>query len=371
MSRADLLLACALVAGCTVLRLDDVVSDFDHDGVADPSDVCPRDYDPLQTDSNADGVGDACGPCGTSTQDLDGDGRDDGCDACIGAGAIGVDMDADGIDDGCDSCVDGADTTGLDLDLDGIPDGCDSCIATGFDGDSDGVDDACDICLFGANNDEDLDGLADGCDVCPADRDPEQAVVAPETDIGVACDAFPDRDDARRLFDGFGVMDEGIWTQSPYWQTYDGAAHVVPSFDNRSSFYTVRGDFVIRTFVRFAPGADPGGILGVAVSGSNGLFSTLNECGIDPSGTLRSTSASQPTVLDVSQGVLVRLTRIRTAQGDGRGTCEATDHAGTHAIIENLLFSDVTGEQDLSLIGRGTTGQYDWVEALDHPLLGL
>jgi hypothetical protein len=371
MSRGELryaLVACWLASACSsLLSLDGVVTDFDGDGVDDAADVCPRDYDPAQNDTNGDGIGDACGPCNFVTHDLDGDGRDDACDSCIGQGPIGVDIDADGIDDGCDSCVEGQDTTGVDTDDDGILDGCDSCIASGFDGDGDGVDDACDVCLFGANNDEDLDGIPDGCDVCPADTDPDQEVLGDETDVGIACDPDPTRDDVRRLFDGFAVENPAIWFPAPDWTTTEGAMRSsAATVADRGSFFSVRAEFQLRTFVRFAPGTDPAASLGIAVSSSNDLLATMTECSVEPTGLLRHAASSAAVLLDVSQGVELRLTRFKDTNGNARGICEAIDHAATIAALA-VSYLDFF-ELDLGLIGRGASGQYDWFEALDHPV---
>lgn len=48
--------------------------DGDGDGIADDVDVCPNHADPLQTDTDGDGVGDACEGAlqGTATDLLDG-----------------------------------------------------------------------------------------------------------------------------------------------------------------------------------------------------------------------------------------------------------------------------------------------------------
>jgi hypothetical protein len=45
-----------------------VLEDTDQDGVPDPSDNCPNDYNPDQADTDQNGIGDECDPC-TDTDD--------------------------------------------------------------------------------------------------------------------------------------------------------------------------------------------------------------------------------------------------------------------------------------------------------------
>ncbi|MEN9786812.1 MAG: hypothetical protein RLZZ299_2076 [Pseudomonadota bacterium] len=91
-------------------------SDEDGDGVADTEDACDTVYDPLQWDTDRDGIGDACDPCpisaegescGTDPADVDGDRIGNAADNCPWAGnAEQRDTDADGQGDACDSCPD-------------------------------------------------------------------------------------------------------------------------------------------------------------------------------------------------------------------------------------------------------------------------
>ncbi len=139
------------------------------------------------------------GPCpGAPSTDTDGDGMPDACDVCP-AGSDVVDSDGDTVADGCDACPAGADN--LDLDIDGVPDACDVCPADpADDSDGDGACDGDDECPFDADKfaegvcgchsddvdsdgdtvidcmdscsggddrlDWDADGMADACDVC-------------------------------------------------------------------------------------------------------------------------------------------------------------------------------------------------------------
>jgi WD40 repeat protein len=156
-----------------------VCRDTDGDGFGDPGftnglcpeDNCPAAFNPDQTDSDSDGVGDSCDVCSGSNDltDSDADGTPDGCDVCAGY-SDDLDADSDGFPDGCDACH-GSDDV-LDADGDGVPDGCDMCpgFADSLDADSDGAPDSCDNCPAADNADQanfDGDAHGDACDLCP------------------------------------------------------------------------------------------------------------------------------------------------------------------------------------------------------------
>jgi len=86
------------------------VPDTDYDGVPDDRDNCVNIWNPNQADSDADGVGDACG-------DHDGDGVLDDDDNCPWIpNADQLDTDHDRLGDACDE----------DDDNDGVPDPLDA-----------------------------------------------------------------------------------------------------------------------------------------------------------------------------------------------------------------------------------------------------
>ena len=67
-----------------VMPLDCACADQDGDGVCDPDDNCPTNWNPNQEDGDGDGVGDACDNCSIvynpDQADTDGDGIGDACD---------------------------------------------------------------------------------------------------------------------------------------------------------------------------------------------------------------------------------------------------------------------------------------------------
>ena len=156
--------------------------DPDHDGIRFDIDNCPNDFNPDQTNSDGDWLGDACDPCPYDSDhggpDRDSDGLGDGCDPCPDdpLNECGADSDGDGVEDIDDNCPSdpNADQANNDVDLWG--NACDNCEAEEnadqANGDEDSWGNACDNCEFESNEDQadaDGDGLGDVCDPCPDD----------------------------------------------------------------------------------------------------------------------------------------------------------------------------------------------------------
>ncbi len=159
--------------------------DADFDTICDGEDNCPADWNPPQTDTDGDLIGDVCDADDdndgvldaadsdpldpTLCQDLDADGCDDCAVGTDGFGPLpdfdpaddGADTDGDGICDLTDLCL-GDNSTG-DTDGDGI------CNDTDTDDDNDGVIDTADSAPLDPTLCQDLDG--DTCDDCAVGTD--------------------------------------------------------------------------------------------------------------------------------------------------------------------------------------------------------
>ena len=154
----------------------DMDCDLISDGPTDPDgsgpvrpgpDNCPSVRNGDQTDTDADGQGDACDP------DDDNDGVADASDNCRtypnptqdpSVCPPPPDSDADGIRDDTDNCKSLPNPDQANSDLDKQGDACD------FDDDDDYIPDGSDNCPLASNQDQvdsDNDGLGDACDPTP------------------------------------------------------------------------------------------------------------------------------------------------------------------------------------------------------------
>gem|GEM_PF-7027504 len=153
-------------------------SDNDRDGIGDTCDVCPEHYDPKQIDRDGNRIGDVCQSIIQSeARDTDADGTPDDKDVCTLVNDDQTDTDGDGMGNACDNCPalqnadqydrdrDGKGDVCSDTDKDGVLDPYDNCVpyanADQKDKDEDGTGNPCD--------DDDADGIENGRDNCPFD----------------------------------------------------------------------------------------------------------------------------------------------------------------------------------------------------------
>lgn len=163
-------------------------SDSDGDGIGDACDNCIAVGNPDQADADLDFIGDACDDCTDSDNDGFGDPGyagntcpDDNCPNKFNP--LQTDTDDDGVGDACDNCIDTKNANQANDDTDEYGNACDNCDEVDnpnqTDTDGDNVGDACDNCVDVANFDQtdtDGDDIGDACDYICGDADDNGSV---------------------------------------------------------------------------------------------------------------------------------------------------------------------------------------------------
>lgn len=222
--------------------IGDACDDTDYDGISDTSDNCPEDpnYDQANADYWLDGDGDAC------DTDDDGDSVADTSDNCpsnynpgqsdsdhngIGDSCDGSDADGDGWLDDNDNCELVDNPSQIDSDYDGQGDECDSdddndTVADTsdncpyyynyyqYDSDGDGVGDECDYSYYSSYSaDYDYDAIADSSDNCPYYYNPSQYNTDGDS-YGDDCDDDNDNDGVYDWYDNCPTTSNPTQTDS-------------------------------------------------------------------------------------------------------------------------------------------------------------
>ena len=159
----------------TALAITPQAPDQDEDGIIDSDDNCPTVFNPDQTDTDDDDVGDAC-------DDDDGDGIPFSEDNCPDdPNSNQADVDSDAVGDTCDNCPDDSNGAQQDFDQDEVGDACDpdvdgdGILEDGDDsgstednpctgGNTVGCDDNCGAMANASQLDIDADGFGDACE---------------------------------------------------------------------------------------------------------------------------------------------------------------------------------------------------------------
>jgi hypothetical protein len=206
--------------------------DADYDGVWDRDDNCPTTYNADQLNADGDALGDAC-----DVEDIDGEAGNAGDNCPRVANPGHSDTDSDGLGDACDPAANDSDTDndtlpdGLDPypasadgDVDGVQDNTDNCWTVWnsdqFDPDSDGLGDVCDPTPgTPGDSDSDNDGPLDGADNCPLDSNAGQED-ADLDDVGDPCDPW-DSDTDGDYDDRTDAGDNCIAVYNPYQRDID------------------------------------------------------------------------------------------------------------------------------------------------------
>ena len=233
-------------------------TDSDSDGVLDACDVCPMEPDPGQEDSDSDGVGDACDNCAmienADQMNSDSDAFGDACDNCVAVeNPDQANSDTDAFGDACDNCAMIENADQMNSDADEFGDACDNCPTDDdpnqADDDEDSVGNICDNCTQLANPDQaniDGDPSGDACDSCFPGGPQKDAVSYPatafsdelDTSTSTSGDVYTDVEVAdfdNDGFDDFVVVDDSLNSKISVYRSRGSSSDFEADYMTRSS----------------------------------------------------------------------------------------------------------------------------------------
>jgi len=206
-----------------------VVVDIDGDGVTDAVDNCPAIANGDQVDTDNDGQGNAC------DEDDDDDGVIDTDENALGTDPLNRDSDGDGLGDGEEIYDFGTDPLDQDSDDDGLWDGDEVhnyySDPLDVDSDLDGISDGVEVAQGSdpISGDSDGDAVADGLDNCAAIPNPDQA----NADL----DAYGDFCDPDFVGHAATIFEDPFEpVESPLWKPFSGAWAAASGVYNADGF---------------------------------------------------------------------------------------------------------------------------------------
>lgn len=321
--------------------------DNDNDGVADEVDNCPAQPNPGQINTDQDEQGNAC------DTDDDGDSVEDGVDNCpLVANTNQDNQDQDDHGDACDNDRDGdglsnaeeaalgTDASLVDSDLDGVNDGVDNCPATGnsdqLNTDGDAKGNACD-------NDDDNDGTLDSADAFPLD-DTEDADADGDTvgDNADNCPVTANEDQADSDGDQVGDVCDDLPQVTQFYlnqRLVNSETETDTSGVEGGICPFNEGDEMTRVSLWLQDGA------AIKVSfGDEGLMGDASEVSIDTAGNISAT------ITDRHEGESGAMDLSLVVNGQ----VDSSSGLITATVVETFTFEDASGSEIASCVYNST-----------------